>query len=116
MKKEKIMRFNYVVNQEKGYVVAYTKARGKTFRGIAKCSDEDVFDSEYGKRLAAAKCKYKIMKKEADEWADVVDFYRFSEEEFKKLRYEAEERAWNEYNRVDEAKKELDSILNECAE
>lgn len=46
----------------KGMTVAVTYYGGKSFRGVAKCADGDNFDAEYGKKLAIARCKYKLFK------------------------------------------------------
>lgn len=36
---------------------------GEVVKGSAKCSPEDEFDLEYGKRLAAARCNEKVVEK-----------------------------------------------------
>lgn len=41
-------------------VIAVSTYAGKTVRGIATCSENDTFDLEKGKRLAAAKCALKV--------------------------------------------------------
>lgn len=53
--------YKYIVNDKE--VIALSTFAGKTVRGVAKCSPEDTFDVEYGKRLAAARCNLKIAKK-----------------------------------------------------
>ena len=37
---------------------------GKTVKGVAKRAPEDEFDLEVGKRLARARCEYKLRKKQ----------------------------------------------------
>lgn len=44
-------------------VIAVTTYAGRTVRGVAVCADGDEFDFEYGKRLAAARCNYKVAKR-----------------------------------------------------
>lgn len=41
-------------------VIAVTTFNGKTVKGIAKCSDQDTFDFEIGKKLAIARCNFKV--------------------------------------------------------
>ena len=44
-------------------VIAISSYAGRTVRGVAICSPEDVFSLEKGKELAAARCAYKIAQK-----------------------------------------------------
>ena len=46
-----------------GKVVAVSSYAGRRVRGVAKCSPEDRFDIERGKKLAAARCALKIAEK-----------------------------------------------------
>lgn len=101
------MKFEYVVNEEKRYVIAMAKSDGKTIKGVAKCSPNDTFDVEVGKKLAEARCKYKVMKRQALEAADLVDFYRGVVEDGKVSLRKAEQFSWDMYLKVDEAEKEL---------
>ena len=41
-------------------VVALSTYAGKTVRGVAKCAASDPFDLELGKKLAAARCDFKV--------------------------------------------------------
>lgn len=41
-------------------VVALSTYCGKTVKGVAKCAETDPFDLEKGKKLAAARCDYKV--------------------------------------------------------
>lgn len=41
-------------------VIAFSTYAGKTVKGVAKCLSTDEFDLEKGKRLAAARCDYKV--------------------------------------------------------
>lgn len=53
--------YKYVVTPTK--VIALSTYAGKVVRGIAKCSPQDKFDEEYGKKLAAARCNLKVAQK-----------------------------------------------------
>lgn len=48
---------------EKNKVIATSTYAGRTVRGVAKCSDEDKFDLEKGKQLAAARCETRVATK-----------------------------------------------------
>lgn len=50
----------YKFYQSGNKVYAVSTYAGKTVRGVAKCSNEDTFDLEKGKRLAAARCAVKV--------------------------------------------------------
>lgn len=56
-------KYNFYYNTGNGTVVCTTTYKGHIVRGIAKCSPEDNFDVETGKRLAYLRCKYKFAKK-----------------------------------------------------
>lgn len=56
-----IEKYRFVVADNK--VIALSTYAGKTVRGVAICSPEDIFDLEYGKRLAAARCNEKVCAK-----------------------------------------------------
>ena len=53
--------FHY--NSNSNTIVCTTVYKGQTIRGIAKCSPEDSFDMEAGKRLAYLRCRKKFAKK-----------------------------------------------------
>ena len=55
-------RYKFFVNGKKE-VVAMSTYAGRYVKGIAKCSPEDEFDVEFGKRLAAARCNLKVAQK-----------------------------------------------------
>lgn len=54
----KNFNYRYIVTPNK--VIALSSYAGRPVRGIAKCHPNDTFDVEYGKKLAAARCNYKI--------------------------------------------------------
>lgn len=51
------MRFYFSADKK---VIAVSNDAGKTIKGVAKCSPEDEFDVEKGKKLAAARCNAKV--------------------------------------------------------
>ena len=56
-------KFNYKIDEENKVVVAFGRCHHKTVVGVAKCADEDIFDVEVGKKLAALRCNLKIAEK-----------------------------------------------------
>ena len=62
MRKNFVPKYRYYTNG-KNVVVAVASYKGRTIRGVAKCSEQDEFDLETGKKLAAARCAVKIAKK-----------------------------------------------------
>ena len=62
MRKNFVPKYRYYTNG-KNVVVAVASYAGRTVRGVAKCSDQDEFNLETGKKLAAARCAMKIAKK-----------------------------------------------------
>ena len=62
MRKNFVPKYRYYTNG-KNIVVAVASYAGRTIRGVAKCSDQDEFNLETGKKLAAARCAMKIAKK-----------------------------------------------------
>ena len=56
------MTFTYSFAENRIYCMTYYA--GKTVKGIAKRDPEDEFDLEVGKKLARARCEYKLRKKQ----------------------------------------------------
>lgn len=54
-------KYKFYVNGNK--VIAVSTYAGRTVRGTAKCDPRDEFDLEFGEKLAAARCAYKIAEK-----------------------------------------------------
>ena len=52
--------FQYIITPKK--VIALKEWAGRTYRGIAKCHPNDIFDQDFGMTLAAARCNEKISK------------------------------------------------------
>ena len=59
MRKNFVPKYRYYTNGE-NVVVAVASYAGRTIRGVARCSEQDEFDLEIGKKLAAARCAMKI--------------------------------------------------------
>ena len=57
-------KYNYIVSDNK--VIALSTYAGHTVRGIAKCDPKDEFNLENGKKLAAARCNYRVALKRAE--------------------------------------------------
>ena len=56
-------KYRFYHNAENSVIVCTTIYKGETVRGVAKCSPEDRFDVEAGKRLAYLRCKQKFLHK-----------------------------------------------------
>ena len=101
-----IEKYKFIVTDNK--VIALSTYAGKTVRGIATCSPEDVFDLEYGKRLAAARCNEKICAKRriraAVKRAEAEHLYLMAKEHLQKM---------NEYYN-DSATKHYEAMAEEC--
>lgn len=56
-------KYHFYHNTTNGIIVCTTIYKGQIIRGIAKCSPEDNFDIETGKKLAYLRCKRKFTHK-----------------------------------------------------
>ena len=72
-------KYHFYHNTENGIVVCTTLYKGQIVRGTAKCSPEDSFNIEVGKKLAYLRCKQKFMHKKLKRarkvYADTVREY-----------------------------------------
>lgn len=80
MRKNFVPKYKYFTNGE-NVVVAVASYKGRTIRGVAKCSEQDEFDLETGKKLAAARCAMKIAKErvkytkvQRDMWQEILAY------------------------------------------
>lgn len=80
MRENFVPKYRYYTNG-KNVVVAVASYAGRTVRGVAKCSDQDEFDLETGKKLAAARCAVKIARErvkytkvQRDMWQDILAY------------------------------------------
>ena len=64
--------FNFKSKNGSNTVVAVTTYAGKAVKGYAKCSPEDTFDLETGKKLAKARCQLRVAEKRKARAADKV--------------------------------------------
>ena len=78
MRKNFVPKYRYYTNGE-NVVVAVASYKGRTIRGVAKWSEQDEFDLETGKKLAAARCAMKIAKErvkytkvQRDMWQNIL--------------------------------------------
>lgn len=56
-------KYHFYYNEENRTVVCTTTYKGQMVRGIAKCSEDDSFNLDTGKKLAYLRCKKKYMRK-----------------------------------------------------
>ena len=80
MRKNFVPKYRYYTNG-KNVVVAVASYAGRTIRGVAKCSEQDEFNLETGKELAAARCAVKIARErvkytkvQRDMWQDILAY------------------------------------------
>lgn len=102
-------RYTYIVQPDKGRVIAYSSYAGKTVKGIAKCAPEDKFDADFGKKLAAARCNMKICimrKKELErKWYVATDIYLQAQKDRDMIK--------DYYYKAEDAIEEAHDFLNE---
>lgn len=55
------MGYKFYSNGKK--IICVSHYAGKVVRGVAKCSDDDIFDEQYGKTLARARCDKTVAEK-----------------------------------------------------
>lgn len=61
MKKNFVPKYKYYTDDKR--VVAVSTYAKKNVRGVAVCNDDDVFDFDFGKKLAKIRCDRKINEK-----------------------------------------------------
>ena len=66
--------YKYKIDEEKRTVVAFSTFAGKVVTGVARCAEEDEFNIEVGKKLAAARCSAKIAEKRVKRAEDCYSF------------------------------------------
>lgn len=89
-------RYKFIITDNK--VICLSSYMGRTVRGVAKCSPNDEFNEEFGKKLAQARCDYKAAQKRyeramqknneaedalyaAEQYSDKMDNYLWEAEE-----------------------------------
>lgn len=63
-------KYNFYYDSANRCVICTTVYKGKIIRAVAKCSQEDSFNLETGKKLAYLRCKYKFLRKKSKIAAD----------------------------------------------
>lgn len=83
--------YNYkyvVIPGEK--VIAISTYAGRTVKGVAKCHPNDIFDIEFGKKLAAARCNekisYKRLTRAVNKFKQAADESIAADEKLKRMR------------------------------
>lgn len=100
----------YVANKEDGMpyqVIAVSTYAGRTVRGVAKCNPNDTFDLETGKKLAAARCAYKIAEKRK---ARAVNEFRKASASLNKAMYKYDEMKQYYMDSVDQLDESIEEI------
>lgn len=71
----------YRVYRNKNQVIVITHYRGKSIKGVAKCSPEDEFDLERGTAIAKCRCDLKLMnKKQMDDAKQYIELRSIHDE------------------------------------
>ena len=78
-----VEKYHYFTNN-KNLVIAEQTYAGKKYRAKAVCADEDKFDLEEGKKLAAARCNAIITGKRYEAALEKITFLRNIEAKLKK--------------------------------
>ena len=106
----------YHFYQHGNRVIAVTTYAGRKVRGVAVCASDDAFDLEYGKRLAAARCNYKVAQKRRERATgkvyEAIHAFEKADRELQKYR----QYFYDASDAVIEAGNELDVVLGEKAE
>ena len=83
--------YKYKIDEEKRTVVAFSTFAGKVVTGVARCAEEDEFNIEVGKRLAAARCSVKIAEKRLKRaelcYGIAVDAFKFWSDRLAKMKH-----------------------------
>lgn len=115
-----IEKYTFVVHDVMGKdnrtvkeVIAISSYAGKSVKGTAKCDPDDTFDFEKGKRLAAARCAFKIAMKRADrarhKVEEACERYDMAQEYLDNMNQYLED----SYNSLDKVIDELNNVLDE---
>ena len=109
--KSKNFEYKYIVNGRT--VIALSHYAGRTVRGVAKCSPEDEFDVEFGKKLAAARCDLKIAMKRrnraAERYTNAMDVRQMAEANYMDCR----DFYFDAFEKVQWAEANLDRLMTD---
>jgi hypothetical protein len=97
-------------------IIAVSTYAGRVVRGIATCAEEDTYDEEYGKRLAAARCNYKVAVKRRERAFNKAVEAAANLERAQKQVEKYRSYLWDASNAVIDAGTEVDNIVMERAE
>lgn len=103
------MAYKYNVNEEQRRVECVSSFAGKSVTGAAKCNPEDNFNVEDGKKLAKARCDYKVSKKRKKK---AYQNYARALKDFEA----AKERLYNASNYIIDATLEVDANFKKLKE
>lgn len=110
---DKYQYCQFTDNQNRKVVIAITNVAGHTVKGYAKCSPEDTFDFETGKKIAAARCNVKALKKIANYLGDQAEDLTDAAESAQRQARKALDKFKAAVDDVNEAQAYLDSVLSE---
>ena len=107
-------RYKFIVTEDK--VICLSSYMGRTVRGVAKCSPNDEFNEEFGRKLAQARCDYKVAQKRYEraneKFSEAEDQVAAAEEYLDKM----DEYLWSAENEFDEASAALVELLESEAD
>jgi len=92
-------------------VVAVSSYAGRPVRGVAKCANDDKFDLETGKKLAAARCNQKIATKRYRRAVARLNEANDSVTKAQKHLADMKDYWSDAYDSVIQAQQELDNVL-----
>jgi hypothetical protein len=71
----KDIKFSYHIyfNEDRKCIAATTRYFGKVYKGVAKCSNSDKYDEDFGKKLATNRCLEKIYKSKLKYMRNILD-------------------------------------------
>ena len=107
-------RYKFIVTEDR--VICLSSYMGRTVRGIAKCSPNDEFNEEFGKKLAQARCDLKVAQKRyerAYEKEDEAENQLFRAEQYAR---KMSDYLWDAEEALDEATSELENLLDSEAD
>ena len=68
-----IEKYKFIILEKDRKVIALSTYAGRTVRGVAVCAENDTFDVQKGKELAAARCALKVAQKRLNRANDAYE-------------------------------------------
>ena len=65
--------YHIYFNEDRKCIAATTRYFGKVYKGVAKCSNSDKYDEDFGKNLATKRCLEKIYKSKLKYMRKILD-------------------------------------------